>query len=159
MTIHNGTQVCDKPVFKDGTVRQHDLRAPHSCGPNSCPAPLVKLDQELCTLTLSPLTPYQFVVAGDGPYVGQLLHVSPCGSNIQQGYLYDRRHSRLALEVTWGGVPRAGEELTTCVRKFGTKQSLKGEWRRVHITGARMPSSNGHEVRRFMSQSNYIDII
>lgn len=27
------------------------------------------MDHELSTLTLSPLTPYQFVVAGDGPYV------------------------------------------------------------------------------------------
>lgn len=59
--------------FQDGTVRQHDLRAPHNCGPNSCPAPLIQLDQELCTLSLSPLTPYQIVVAGDAPYVG--LHV------------------------------------------------------------------------------------
>ena len=27
------------------------------------------MEQELCTLSLSPLTPYQFVVAGDSPYV------------------------------------------------------------------------------------------
>lgn len=70
MSIHMEHKLLDKTVFKDGTVRQHDLRAPHSCGPNSCPVPLVELDQELCTLSLSPLTPYQFVVAGDGPYVG-----------------------------------------------------------------------------------------
>lgn len=127
-------------------MRQHDLRAPHTCGPNSCPAPLVRLDQELCTLSLSPLTPYQFVVAGDGPYVGQILydiHVS----NIPQGYLYDRRHSSLAQEAIWGGIPRVGEELTTCVRRFGVTKSLKSPRRRFHITGARISSSNGHEVR------------
>lgn len=55
-------------------MRQHDLRAPHNCGPNSCPTPLVQLDQELCTLSLSPLTPYQIVVAGDAPYVSLILY-------------------------------------------------------------------------------------
>ena len=54
---------------QDGTVRQHDLRVPHSCNGGSCPAPLVSLNCELSTLALSPLTPYQFVVGGESPYV------------------------------------------------------------------------------------------
>jgi len=60
--------------------------------------------------------------------------------------LYDRRHSRRVLEANWGGLPRAGEELTTCVRKFSrdSRKGLRG--RRVHITGARMSASDGHEV-------------
>lgn len=59
-------------IIKDGSVRQHDLRTSHDCGRGICPSPLVKLNHELSTLTLSPLTPYQFVVAGESPYVGSL---------------------------------------------------------------------------------------
>jgi len=62
-------------VFQDGTVRQHDLRAPrHNCSSGACPPPLVKLPHDLSTLALSPLTPYQFVVAGESPYV----RILPC---------------------------------------------------------------------------------
>jgi len=53
---------------QDGCVRQHDLRSPHACS-SECPSPVVKLAHELSTLALSPLTPYQFVVAGDSPFV------------------------------------------------------------------------------------------
>ena len=55
-------------VAEDGTVRQHDLRASHRCR-TGCPAPLVKLETDLSTLALSPLTPWLFVVAGEAPYV------------------------------------------------------------------------------------------
>lgn len=59
-----------KYCIQDGTVRQHDLRAPrHTCSSAACPPPLVKLPHDLSTLALSPLTPYQFVVAGEAPYV------------------------------------------------------------------------------------------
>jgi hypothetical protein len=54
---------------KDGTVRQHDLRTHHVCGEGSCPPPLVKLNHELSSISSSPLKPYQFVVAGESPYV------------------------------------------------------------------------------------------
>lgn len=50
-------------------MRQHDLRTSHSCTSGACPAPLVELPHELSTITLSPLTPYQFVVGGESPYV------------------------------------------------------------------------------------------
>lgn len=56
-------------LIKDGTVRQHDLRMHHVCREDSCPTPLVKLKHELSTISSSPLTPYQFVIAGDSPYV------------------------------------------------------------------------------------------
>lgn len=60
---------CRSRFLKDGSVRQHDLRTPHDCRRGPCPAPLVKVNHELSALALSPLTPYQFVVAGESPYV------------------------------------------------------------------------------------------
>ncbi|KAH9853471.1 WD40 repeat-like protein [Lenzites betulinus] len=117
-------------VGEDGSVRQHDLRVPHSCASNSCPAPLVQLDHELSTLSLSPLTPYQFVVAGASPY----------------GYLFDRRHAGRHFREEWGQPP-SQDEITTCVRRFGRTTRGRHERRGLeHITGARMASSNGHEV-------------
>ncbi|TFK43495.1 WD repeat-containing protein [Crucibulum laeve] len=121
-------------VGEDGLVRQHDLRAPpHNCRNGTCPAPLMKVGHGLSTLSLSPLTPYQFVVAGESPY----------------GYLFDRRHSGRVLKEEWGMVARAGEELTTCVRRFARPPkdpAENGTRRRDHITGSRMSASNGHEV-------------
>jgi WD repeat-containing protein 42A len=119
-------------VSEDGTVRQHDLRTSHNCWAETCPAPLVEIGHSLSTLAISPLTPHQFVVAGNSPY----------------GYLYDRRHLRRVIESEWGAIPRAGQEATTCVRKFGRLvASERTTSRRLdHITGARMSRSNGHEV-------------
>ncbi|KAI0832422.1 WD40 repeat-like protein [Trametes gibbosa] len=117
-------------VGEDGSVRQHDLRVPHSCASDSCPAPLVQLNHELSTLSLSPLTPYQFVVAGASPY----------------GYLFDRRHAGRHFREEWGQPPDQ-DEVTTCVRRFG--RTTRGHHERrgfEHITGARMATSNGHEV-------------
>ncbi|CAA7259796.1 unnamed protein product [Cyclocybe aegerita] len=117
-------------LSEDGTVRQHDLRTSHSCRGESCPTPLVEIGHELSTISLSPLTPYQLVVAGRSPY----------------GYLYDRRHLPRTLKQEWGLAPRSGKELTTCVRKFGRKRLKERQMRPDHITGCRMSSSNGHEV-------------
>jgi hypothetical protein len=55
--------------FQDGTVRQHDLRVRHNCLEGQCPAPLVQMKHALSTISLSPLTPYQFVIAGESPHV------------------------------------------------------------------------------------------
>ncbi|KAH9943437.1 WD40 repeat-like protein [Epithele typhae] len=118
-------------VAEDGTVRQHDLRVSHSCrGDLACSAPLVQLSHELSSISLSPMTPYQFVVAGASPY----------------GYLFDRRHSGRLLQAEWGQSP-ASDELTTCVRRFG--RNTRGPHERKgheHITGTRMASTNGFEV-------------
>ncbi|KAI0026963.1 WD40-repeat-containing domain protein, partial [Vararia minispora EC-137] len=115
-------------VAEDGTVRQHDLRTLHSCR-SGCPAPLVKLASDLSTLSLSPLTPYQFVVAGESPY----------------GFLFDRRHAGRFIEEEWG-VPISDDSIT-CVRMFGRPQRSPGERRGYeHVTGSRMSSTNGHEV-------------
>jgi len=117
-------------VSEDGSVRQHDLRVPHNCHAGACPAPLVRLNHELSTLALSPLTPYQFVVAGESPY----------------GYLFDRRHAGRSFQEEWGMLPDSNN-VTTCVRRFGRPSRGVGERRGYeHITGAKVASSNGHEV-------------
>ncbi|KAI0698580.1 WD40-repeat-containing domain protein [Cytidiella melzeri] len=117
-------------VSEDGTVRQHDLRAHHTCVDGSCPTPLVEMNHELSTLALSPLTPYQFVVAGSS----------------EHGYLFDRRQSKKHLRAAWGMSPDEGS-LTTCVRRFGRPLRPAGHSASFpHITGARMASTNGHEV-------------
>ncbi|KAI0796668.1 WD40-repeat-containing domain protein [Abortiporus biennis] len=117
-------------VSEDGTVRQHDLRVAHSCSTGPCATPLVKFSHSLSTLALSPLAPYQFVVAGESPY----------------GYLFDRRQLGRHLEEEWG-VPPDSHSLTTCVRRFGRPNSGSNrDLRYEHITGARMATSNSHEV-------------
>ncbi|KAH7914318.1 WD40-repeat-containing domain protein [Hygrophoropsis aurantiaca] len=117
-------------VAEDGEVRQHDLRTPHVCSSGGCSAPLVKLPHELSTITLSPLSPYQFVVGGESPYA----------------HLFDRRHAGRYLHAEWG-VPVAEESVTTCVRRFGRRSRARGERKGYeHITGARMSPWNGHEV-------------
>ncbi|KAI0723306.1 WD40 repeat-like protein [Earliella scabrosa] len=116
-------------VAEDGTVRQHDLRVRHSCR-GGCPAPLVHVEHSLYTLSMSPLTPYQFVVAGSSPF----------------GYLFDRRHAGRHFQEEWGQPPDSNG-VTTCVRKFGRR--TRGQFERkdnAHVTGSRMASSNGHEV-------------
>ncbi|TFK23275.1 WD repeat-containing protein [Coprinopsis marcescibilis] len=127
-------------LSEDATVRQHDLRTSHFCREGECPAPLLRMDHELSTLSMSPVAPYQFVVAGESPY----------------GYLYDRRYIGRVLQREWGSVPRAGEGLTTCVRRFGrppqpTNDSERSR-SRDHITGSRISVTNGHEVILTYSQ-------
>ncbi|KAJ6539383.1 WD40-repeat-containing domain protein [Mycena capillaripes] len=115
-------------VGEDGAVRQHDLRTHHQCNYDSCPPPLIKLDFELSSLSLSPLTPFQFVVAGDSAY----------------GYLFDRRQAGRFLQEERGAVENG---MTHCVRRFGRPaSSVDNDGSREHITGARMSSHNGHEV-------------
>ncbi|KAH9938149.1 WD40-repeat-containing domain protein [Fomitopsis serialis] len=117
-------------VGEDGTVRQHDLRVPHICASGNCPAPLVRLSHQLNTIALSPLTPYQFVVAGESQY----------------GYLFDRRHAGRIMKEEWGMLPDS-DDVTTCVRRFGRAARGPGESKGYeHITGAKMSCTNGHEA-------------
>jgi len=63
---------------KDGTVRQHDLRAPvHQCEAQGavCSTPLLKLPHRLFSMSMAPSAPHQLVVAGDDPYVC-IVHLS-----------------------------------------------------------------------------------
>ncbi|KAF8528968.1 WD40 repeat-like protein [Hysterangium stoloniferum] len=119
-------------VSEDGTVRQHDLRTPHKCSrkDEACPSPLLRLPFSLSTIALSPLTPYNFVVAGDSPY----------------GYLFDRRQPGRRFKEEWGA-EGVSNDLTSCVRRFGRKPSGKKEYLGgEHITGSRMSNDNGHEL-------------
>ncbi|KAJ7095424.1 WD40 repeat-like protein [Mycena belliarum] len=113
---------------EDGTVRQHDLRTSHSCSDyGSCPPPLLRLNFELSTLSASPLTPFQLVVAGESAY----------------GYLFDRRQAGRFLLAEKGLVENG---MTHCIRRFGRSASSLDTDCREHITGSRMSSQNGHEV-------------
>lgn len=69
--MHSPVTVINLLFPQDGTVRQHDLRTPHHCR-TECPAPLIKMQFELSAISQSSLTPYQFVVAGESPYVRSL---------------------------------------------------------------------------------------
>ncbi|KAJ3541920.1 hypothetical protein NMY22_g3702 [Coprinellus aureogranulatus] len=130
---------CFLSLSEDGTVRQHDLRMRHSCREDACPAPLVEMRDsdgdlvELSNMSLSRMTPYQFVVVGE----------SPCG------YLFDRRSLKRVMEYEWGMINRAGEGVTTCVRRFGRPPppaTNERSRRPDHISGCRMSETNGHEV-------------
>lgn len=46
-------------------------------------------------------------------------------------------------------MPPSSDDVTTCVRRFGRATRGPGESRGYeHITGARMATTNGHEVSR-----------
>ncbi|KAJ7047333.1 WD40 repeat-like protein [Mycena alexandri] len=115
-------------VGEDGTVRQHDLRTHHSCNYGACPPPLLKLNFELNTLSLAPLTPFQFVVAGESSY----------------GYLFDRRQAGRFLQEEKGMVENG---MTHCIRRFGRTSGFGGDdGTREHISGSRLSSYNSHEL-------------
>lgn len=115
-------------VAGDHTVRQHDLRTPHTCP--RCPQPLVKVPHALNALTSSPLTPWYFVVAGESKH----------------GHLFDRRMAARNLREEWGMGDEDNDEMVTCVARFGRSAEKEEASRYPHVTGARMARSNGHEV-------------
>ncbi|KAG0709673.1 WD40 repeat-like protein [Suillus ampliporus] len=154
-------------VAEDGQVRQHDLRTSHSCASGACPVPLVTLPHELSTIALSPLTPYQFVVGGESPYV-RVCHLMFMGL---VAILCRLRFSLIHLVgfiILTIAIPRrtcstAGMRAVTCVQNgachlmqtvqqhasggFGRRSRAKGERKGYeHVTGARMSAWNGHEV-------------
>ncbi|KAG8218871.1 WD40 repeat-like protein [Butyriboletus roseoflavus] len=144
-------------VAEDGEVRQHDLRTPHSCTRGGCPAPLVRLPHELSTIALSPLTPYQFVVGGESPFVSVVAasQTNEPDVHVLEAHLFDRRHVGRHLQEEWGMSP-AVDDVTTCVRRFSRYSRAPGEAKGYeHITGARMSAWNGHEVP-FNSDAVYI---
>lgn len=67
---------------------------------------------------------------------------------VPQGYLYDRRNVGRRFTEEWGTVPRAGDDVTTCVRRFGRPMKSNNQ-RHEHITGARVSPQNGHDVSAF----------
>lgn len=122
-------------VSEDGTVRQHDLRRPHQCG-SGCPEPLFSAPPgvELYSLSLSPLTPHLFAVAGQ----------TDCA------YVCDRR--MMARQTSWDPNTSAASQVR-CIRRLGLPES---EWQHVgsrrharldrHITCVKMSADNADEV-------------
>ncbi|CUA69076.1 WD repeat protein iqw1 [Schizosaccharomyces pombe 972h-] [Rhizoctonia solani] len=115
-------------VAGDRTVRQHDLRIPHTCP--RCPPPLVKTSHPLSALGSSPLTPWYFVVAGESKY----------------GHLFDRRMVGRDLNDERGNPGVKGQDLVACVARFGRDAEREANDHNAHVTGARMARSNGDEV-------------
>ncbi|KAG6890349.1 hypothetical protein C0992_002174 [Termitomyces sp. T32_za158] len=130
-------------VGEDGTVRQHDLRASHNCWREPCPSPLVKVNHELSTLSLSPLTPHLFVVAGESPY----------------GYLFDRRHVGRNLRTEWG-IPYTLDtddpSLTTCVRRFGKPTAPAGDPMSAPVSSHQAMLMLKHWIIAFSSDGVYL---
>ncbi|BEI82313.1 hypothetical protein CcaverHIS002_0301810 [Cutaneotrichosporon cavernicola] len=123
-------------VSEDGTVRQHDLRRPHTCR-DECPPPLFQAPPhvELYSLSVSPLTPHLFAVAGQ----------TDCA------YICDRRKPEHQTP-SWGKHTRRAEQVT-CVRRLALPQA---EWESVerrnavyrerHITCVKMSADIAGEV-------------
>ncbi|PWN24928.1 WD40 repeat-like protein [Jaminaea rosea] len=133
-------------VSEDGDVRQHDLRTHHICRPRygstdssthgSCPRPLIHHSAPLYTLSLSPLQPWLFAVAGMSPYA----------------YLYDRRMAGRVLEDEWGAAASTSSSSSTtdpllarCVRRFGLPC---GDWDGKDCRPQQLEEPGGANVRR-----------
>ncbi|WWC94713.1 hypothetical protein V866_001561 [Kwoniella sp. B9012] len=126
-------------VSEDGTVRQHDLRRPHTCR-SQCPEPLFYAPKgvDLYSLSVSTVTPHIFAVAGR----------TDCA------FICDRR--MLPRQTpSWGPNIRSSGQVH-CVRKLGLPND---EWDKVapnngnrlfgeerHITCVKMSPQNADEV-------------
>lgn len=117
-------------------MRQHDLRRPHTCR-DECPQPLFQApaNVDLYSLSVSPLTPHLFAVAGQ----------TDCA------YICDRRKPEHQTP-SWGKHTRRAEQVM-CVRRLALPES---EWESVerrnsvyrerHITCVKMSADNAGEV-------------
>ncbi|WWC71849.1 uncharacterized protein I206_105808 [Kwoniella pini CBS 10737] len=126
-------------VSEDGTVRQHDLRRPHTCR-SQCPEPLFYAPKgvDLYSLSVSTVTPHIFAVAG----------------RTDTAYICDRR--MLPRQTpSWGPHTRSSGQVH-CVRKLGLPND---EWEKVspnngnrmfgeerHITCVKMSPEHADEV-------------
>ncbi|WVF73160.1 hypothetical protein IAT40_007979 [Kwoniella sp. CBS 6097] len=126
-------------VSEDGTVRQHDLRRPHTCR-SECPDPLFYAPRgvDLYSLSVSTVTPHMFAVAGR----------TDCA------FVCDRR--MLPRQTpSWGPHVRSSGQVH-CVRRLGLPDE---EWDKVsprsgdrmygderHITCVRMSPEHADEV-------------
>ncbi|WVR00334.1 hypothetical protein IAU59_007477 [Kwoniella sp. CBS 9459] len=126
-------------VSEDGTVRQHDLRRPHTCR-SECPDPLFYAPRgvDLYSLSVSTVTPHMFTVAGR----------TDCA------YVCDRRMLHRQTP-SWGQHVRSSGQVH-CVRRLGLPDD---EWDKVsprsgdrmfgderHITCVRMSPEHADEV-------------
>ncbi|RKP05983.1 WD40-repeat-containing domain protein [Thamnocephalis sphaerospora] len=107
---------CFLSCSEDGTVRHFDLRQPHSCSEERCPAALLDFspyDIDLNGLSRNTHHPDYLAVCGTNPYI----------------YLHDRRMIRDAV--------------TGCVRRFMPGSS---DGRRGHVTAVKFGEASGREV-------------
>ncbi|KAL1409988.1 hypothetical protein Q8F55_003988 [Vanrija albida] len=124
-------------VSEDGSVRQHDLRRPHTCR-DECPPPLFKAPPgvDLYSLSLSPAAPHIFAVAGQ----------TDCA------YVLDRRMPARQTP-SWGAHTKRADQVH-CVRRLGLPDA---EWDAVaparagydgerHITCVKLNPDNPAEV-------------
>ena len=76
------------------------------------------LPHELSTIALSPLTPYQFVVGGESPFVSVVAvpQTDEPDVHVLEAHLFDRRQVGRHLQEEWGRSP-AVDDVTTCVRR------------------------------------------
>ncbi|ODO10316.1 hypothetical protein I350_02545 [Cryptococcus amylolentus CBS 6273] len=134
-------------VSEDGTVRQHDLRLPHSCSAGLCPEVLFNAPKgvDLYSLSVSPVMPWMFTVAGTA----------------EHAFVCDRRMTPSSSSSSWGPNTRSDGQVH-CVRRLGLPNE---EWERVlpgrrrfggdrHISSVRMSGERGDEVAvAFMKHS------
>lgn len=123
-------------VSEDGTVRQQDLRRPHTCR-SDCPDPLFRAPAgvDLYSLSVSPLTPYTFAVCGQTDCI----------------YICDRRMT-VHQVPSWGPHTRQAGQVS-CVRRLGLPEK---EWSGVsnrsrayserHVTSVKMSADHSGEV-------------
>ncbi|WWC64409.1 uncharacterized protein I303_107019 [Kwoniella dejecticola CBS 10117] len=126
-------------VSEDGTVRQHDLRRPHTCR-SQCPEPLFYAPKgvDLYSLSVSTVTPHIFAVAG----------------RTDTAFICDRRMIPRQTP-SWGPHIRSSGQVH-CVRKLGLPNE---EWDKVapnngnrmfgeerHITCVKMSPEHADEV-------------
>ncbi|KAJ8652507.1 hypothetical protein O0I10_011831 [Lichtheimia ornata] len=139
---------------EDGTVRHFDLRQRHVCSPHTissflggrqpsrrydqprgrdvkqgCPSPLVdysEYDVELNSMSLNPLHPQYFIIAGKDDFI----------------YLHDRR---MVGQGDRGGANVAHHAKSRCVKRF-TSSSDHRRRRARQITACKFNGSNGREL-------------
>jgi nuclear receptor interaction protein len=122
-------------VSEDGTVRQHDLRRPHRCRAE-CPDVLFKAPRgvDLYSLSMSPLAPHTFAVAGQ----------------IDVAYICDRRKPAHQTP-SWGAHTLRASQVY-CVRRLGLPDE---EWEKAggrrgyserHITCVKISPNHPDEV-------------
>ncbi|KAJ3086745.1 hypothetical protein HK102_012598 [Quaeritorhiza haematococci] len=111
---------------EDGTVRQHDLRLPHTCAPyrrTSCPRPLVNYSRqfgELTTISVNRSQPHYFAIGGSDPNI----------------FLHDRR---MLPQIVNTFRP---ESITSNSGSSGLFRDRSG----AHVTAVKFAESNGREL-------------
>lgn len=141
-------------VSEDGSVRQHDLRRPHSCR-SECPEPLFRAPRgvDLYSLSVSTVTPHIFAVAGRTDCVSQPILPFLLQTH-SQAFVCDRRMTERQTP-SWGNRTKTSGQVN-CVRRLGLTNE---QWESMgvtnrgpfsedrHITCVKMSPEHAEEVR------------